>query len=560
MTPNPTNEASASPSAGTAFPTLAPELTFLDEPQQKLAFTLNSFLTTSEVSNGNSVTISPDGLLIYFTRDNGRIDVHNALDGSFRFQYNPIRASPNFFPVQCQSGIAFGDWNGQQYAVYAIVDTPQSTSETDASSRIIAIAHPFNEVLFVSEPLQGMVQGTPFVTKGTFPGRYIFVTHNTNTMSSTLPSAGHFSVLDVAANGALYFTESIEDVDPNRILPYGPLGASHSPSGGKFEGGRSNSNDLVVWLSNDDMGMGQEGFIRGFQFPVNFQPEPSFSGQLGTVLLRNVRWAASAHPTLSEDGLKLFVGIRQSDVRAWVDDASFNDGASWGNRLDQDARAIPHAPVLSHSQAMVAIASAGNTLVALDSRSGQILWQVSTSFPCANEPKFSPDDQQLYTITQAGTVQGHDSTTGSVLWSFNCTTNVTNIPCVSSVQAEFSLSPDGTTLYYSDIQGNVRVLEIAQRQGPPLTTYPTQAPVTIPSISSIPSSVPSLKPSEAPSKVGDTKSPTVSISASPSLEPSLVLAAPSNVDAPTTSLQKSSAFRIAGAGVLTVSGMLFLLL
>jgi hypothetical protein len=124
------------------------------------------------------------------------------------------------------------------------------------------------------------------------------------------------------------------DVAPGTIFPYGPLGVSHNPTGGKFGSGEANMNDLVAWTSSVDGGAGLTGFIRGFQLPVNFQPDSVEN--LNTVFFRDVDWNAIAHPTFSEDGQDLFIGIRQSRVRAWVDDSSFNTGATWSESVARD--------------------------------------------------------------------------------------------------------------------------------------------------------------------------------------------------------------------------------
>jgi hypothetical protein len=287
------------------------------------------------LGKGNSVSVSPDGVLIYVTRDKGRLDVYSAIDGSFRYKFTPTRIGPSFFPVQCQSEIVFAELDGMQFVLYSIVDMPTggSSDGMEASSRIVAIAHPFNEVLFVTEQVPGIIVGTPVVTMSSFPGRYVYVTHNTNTLSTAMPATGHFSVLDMTQDGAIIFTESVVDVDPGRIFPYGPLGVAHNPTGGNYDSGQSNTNDIVAWTSSVDGGTGGVGFIRGFQLPVDF--EPNSADSLNTVPFHDAGWNAIAHPTFSEDGQDLFVGIRQSRVQAWVDD-SFNTDVTWSDDVARD--------------------------------------------------------------------------------------------------------------------------------------------------------------------------------------------------------------------------------
>lgn len=283
--------------------------------------------------------MSPDGVLVYVTRDKGRVDVHSAIDGGFRFTFTPPRVRPNFFPVKCHSGIVFGSLGKKEFALYAVIDTPMEAN-VEATSRIVAISHPFNEVLFVSVPIAGIIQGTPVLSRGYHPGRFIFVTHNTNMMSTdeTQPQTGHFSVLDTMFNGTVVFTESHATVasSADRIFPYGPVGISHNPTHGNYLGAGSNTNDIVVWTTSALEGRGLQGSVRGFQLPVGFEPGTIVTR--GTTLFREVMWSAQAHPTLSKDGQSLFIGGRESDIRGWVD-KNFTEPATWTERaLRNDVR------------------------------------------------------------------------------------------------------------------------------------------------------------------------------------------------------------------------------
>jgi len=129
------------------------------------------------------------------------------------------------------------------------------------SNQILINDETFN-VMFVSDPIEGQIQGTPVVTEGKFAGEYIFVTHNTNVDSTVQTPVGHFSVLEVGKDGISIFTESVLDVEPTNVVPYGPLGAAFNPTSGKYDGGRFNLNDIVVWTSAADNGRGGVGFTR----------------------------------------------------------------------------------------------------------------------------------------------------------------------------------------------------------------------------------------------------------------------------------------------------------
>lgn len=86
------------------------------------------------MSRGNGIAVSPDQALLYITRDNGRLDILVASDGSHRWSYTPERVGPNFFPVACSSSVYFGDLAGiGTFAVYNIIDQPPPGFPADAS-------------------------------------------------------------------------------------------------------------------------------------------------------------------------------------------------------------------------------------------------------------------------------------------------------------------------------------------------------------------------------------------------------------------------------------------
>lgn len=151
--------------------------------------------------------------------------------------------------------------------------------------RVVAVSHPGNELLWISESVPGEIQGTPVTS---FFGKYIFFTHNQNVGSITESVFGSFSILQADQEGSLMFTEdagnSPSDPDPSTTRigdlkqPYGPVGVSHSPVAGRYLGGENNLNDIIVWSTSTDDGRGGNGYTRAFQIPRLFQPE--FAGKL----------------------------------------------------------------------------------------------------------------------------------------------------------------------------------------------------------------------------------------------------------------------------------------
>ena len=132
-----TTAPSSSPSIGpTPAPTFAPTSTdgvqLFSSPAEKWSVTLEAGtgLYTGKVGEGNAVTISPDGMLLYITRDNGRLDVLKPSDGTVRWSYQPVPVGPRFNPVHCTSGVYFGNMNGiGDFVVYTIIDEPSPSSE-----------------------------------------------------------------------------------------------------------------------------------------------------------------------------------------------------------------------------------------------------------------------------------------------------------------------------------------------------------------------------------------------------------------------------------------------
>lgn len=62
---------------------------------------------------------------------------------------------------------------------------------------------------------------------------------------------------------------------------------------------------------------------------------------LHTIFLKENRWNAVASPTISEDGLYLYYGIRMHQVRGWTTNRDFND---FGNLAVDSLPANPTFP------------------------------------------------------------------------------------------------------------------------------------------------------------------------------------------------------------------------
>lgn len=113
-----------------------------------------------------------------------------------------------------------------------------------------------------------------------------------------------------------------------------------------------------------------------------------------------------------------------------------------------------------------------------------------------------------------------NSKTGEILWEWSCFNFDRDSYCQDSVSAEFSLSPDGFTLYYGDIFGRIFALGLGKSKGN-FTVAPTAMHTVSPSVnpSSFPTQIPSATPSEEPT-ILPTSIPSDFSSSKPSTFPS----------------------------------------
>lgn len=136
------------------------------------------------------------------------------------------------------------------------------------------------------------------------------------------------------------------------------------------------------------------------------------------------------------------------------------------------------------------------------------------------------------TISQKdGHVMALRQVDGEEIWSINCgdITNEQGTACTDVIEAESSLSPLGLVLYYGDIYGNVKAIQLgesavdtpAPTEFPGMTSEPTIATTETPSdVSSSPPSMASLSPPtpETPAPVAPTPSPVAQETPSPTVD------------------------------------------
>lgn len=81
------------------------------------------------------MTVSPDGSVVYVTKNTGKIEVLAARSGKLRWSYQPSPFLPGW-SITCKSGVTFSSVEGVKYAIYAVIDVPPAAipMEEDAQS------------------------------------------------------------------------------------------------------------------------------------------------------------------------------------------------------------------------------------------------------------------------------------------------------------------------------------------------------------------------------------------------------------------------------------------
>jgi hypothetical protein len=205
--------------------------------------------------------------------------------------------------------------------------------------------------------------------------------------------------------------------------------------------------------------------------------------------------------------------------------------------------AIQFQPAFSMSERRFFVGTTTAILFCINTETGDILWSVEDLRPLSNKAIISPDDIYVYVTRENGLVAAYDQTTGEESWNITCadledpvesdgllTESFQRVAasCVDLIEAEASISPTGTVLYFGDKYGNVKAIQLGN------STEPTDAPTEFPTFPITDAPSESLQP---------TRLPTAGFN--PSLRPSLSphawteLLTPSS-SAPPVALSKAS--------------------
>ena len=448
---------------------------------------------------GNGVVSAMNGHTVWITDDEGALhilDAHNHTKDEIYFKpplvanrWTESRSSVSLFVVPNRTTT--------EYAIYAVIDVdPNAPNAT--TSRVIAV-HGDGGLLGSLKwqvMIEGIVVQTPQIgTNGT----RIYATHND-------------------ANGRGYF--SIIDGEGNRITrqsnpkPFGPL-TIISVDG----------NDEVFWGESNGRGYSESGRIFHHDSALKITGVGHEIITSTTVPL--VLWREKKRR-------RMWLGGTASTMHGWVDGQSLADAPSWSRQISPSLRnkSYPIAtPIASSPDGLrLYVTSASTSFYCFNAKNGNIIWESETyDSVFLNGAVLSPDHSSVYTIQHRdGTVQKRSATTGELIWSLNCT----SIPgrhstCQDSVEAEFSLTSTGNTLYYADIFGRVVSLQVDDSPTHSPSLSPMVSPSSKPSISMNPSlqlqnvSAASERPSSEPTPLSMfSAEPSISISAKPSFPPS----------------------------------------
>ena len=447
---------------------------------------------------GNGVVSAANGQTVWITDDEGALHILDADNHTQDEIYFKPSLVENRWTESRSSVSLFVEPNGTttEYAVYAVIDVDHIVSNA-TTSRIIAI-YGNGELLGTLKwqvQIEGIVVQTPRI--GT-DGTRIYATHN------DASGRGYFSIID---------TEGNRIARQSSPKPFGPL-TILSVDG----------NDELYWGESNGRGYSDSGRI--YHHDSTLKVTGVGHEIITSTVVPPVLWREKKRR-------RMWLGGMSSTMHGWVDGQSFADAPSWSRQLSPSLRnsSYPIAtPIASSPDGLrLYVASASTSLYCINAKNGNIHWRAETyDRVFLNGAVMSPDYSSIYSIQHRdGTVEKRSAATGELIWSFNCT----SIPgrhfaCQDSVEAEFSLSTAGNTLYYVDIWGQVVSLQVdnSPTNSPSLT--PTKWPSSRPSISMDQSpsqndSATSVEPSyEAAISFEPSAEPSASISATPTSLPS----------------------------------------
>jgi hypothetical protein len=532
-------------------------------------------ISTPGLIKHNAIITSKDGSLLYMTMDDGSLVVVDTLNGTTRSIYRPPSLGEGFFTSNDYSGVALSHdradnllyavhdsppqpaWNGTfwydldpWYAEDRYEDSarispsfpndvyinPTTLPDTERS-RVISLDSKGN--LRWMHEVEGNVVGTPLFGSH-LSTELVYVLHNVDNI-------GRLSILQVepfmldlnttintnATLTTLYNVTTFYHEVSTYLWPYAPMTMVTD------KGANASNNDVLYWSeTRDDL----PGYDRRGKFHrATITPAMA----VNTKDDRNEYIGTPTHPVVSHNHSEIYIMGRRSTVALMNFDPNPSGMGGWWSGTIQLPKWAVHldisernetmplgvAGVLTKDDSRMFVPGGGTSLFSLNVTDGTDLWEYdSKQSTYVAQLKLSPDDEVVYSISaRSGLVMAQDATSGNIYWQMDCTTfESSHKDCQDSVEAEFTLSPDGTRLYYGDIFGSVTAIKVAELD---LIFVPmqTSAPSSIPSVvptqvkSNQPSALPSLIPSNAPNtmpSIQPSTGPSIMPSDKPSMQPS----------------------------------------
>lgn len=445
---------------------------------------------TDVILDGNGVFTSPDDYLTIVTQANGNLNAFETKTGHLLWMFVP--PSNNDLPITCKGGVTFSSEGQNDYLVYSVSDDPNGVT---SFTRVISLDLSGN-LRWISTPLEGSAAGSPVAS---FDGRYVYLTHNSNTMS-----VGHFSAFDTLDASMLNPVYPLYS-EFNTTNPFSPPGIYHNPAEGFYDGGQMNNHDVVVWAfaPNPLEGRVGNGMSFVFQLPLGWgspnqqasvarqadqdgetdlaeQNEADMSQKLFWIILgeKDKDWQSVSAPVMTNQGRSIYWSTTRSQFRAWVGKAGtnaarFNRGRTSSPEFERGSpryAPCPNTPALSSSttEPMIFAGTASEEFVKMDYLMDKdtALVRNTTSMVRARA-HVSPDDKFVYFSEFSGVV--HKASTDDLVDSWSVTET-------GALDGEFALTSDGTMLIVGDVTGRVFAYQVAMLPTKPPTRFPTPVP------------------------------------------------------------------------------------
>lgn len=155
--------------------------------------------------------------------------------------------------------------------------------------------------------------------------------------------------------------------------------------------------------------------------------------------------------------------------------------------------AIPYPGTLSTFEDVIYYSGGGSSLAAVSVFDGTVIWEYISTGQFTSSPEASPDNSRVYGVTGLDGIVALTTMNGDEIWNIKCNDlDTSSVPCLSRIQGDFSLSSDGLFLYFGDIGGNVRAIQVGDPGAP--SAAPSMMPGAFPG-DDRKSRVPTLAPS-----------------------------------------------------------------